>query len=153
MNSMQFYRVSQMHNMYNLQPNIILIDDDRDDLEILSTILEEKNIKVKTFQSPVKALVYLAGARMNSELPSLIILDYNMPLQNGYQVLLSIKENDDTKDIPVVIHSTNMSNPLKKQLSHAGACGCFRKPWTYKELAAQADLFEEMCISSTSYAH
>ena len=31
-----------MHNMYNLQPNIILIDDDRDDLEILSTILEEK---------------------------------------------------------------------------------------------------------------
>ncbi len=149
MDSLQFYSVSQMHSMYNLQSHILLIDDDLDDLEILSTILEEKDIRVETFQSPAEALGYLADAARNAELPSLIVLDYNMPQQNGYQVLLSIKKNNDIKDIPIVIHSTNMSNLLKKQLSDAGACACFRKPWTYQELAAQANQFQELCTSFT----
>ena len=133
--------------MDGLQPHVVLIDDDRDDLEMLSSILEQKDMTVVTFQSSIEALVYLKCLATIGELPSLIILDYNMPLTNGYQVLLSIKENTDTKDIPVVIHSTSMSNLLKKQLSDAGALDCFSKPWTYQQYTAQAEKFQELCFS------
>ena len=133
--------------MDDLQPQVVLIDDDRDDLELLSSILEQKDVGVKTFESSMTAMVYLECLAGNDELPSLIILDYNMPQQNGYQVLLSIKGNNNTKDIPVVIHSTNMSNVLEKQLSDAGAFCCFSKPLTYQQLATQAEIFQELCIS------
>jgi DNA-binding response OmpR family regulator len=133
--------------MYEPPPYILLIDDDEDDLEMFSSGLELKGIKVKVFDSSTKALFYLTLISDNMELPSLIILDYNMPKRNGRQVLQAIKDNKDLKDIPVVMFSTGMSEVLKKQLVDAGALGCFDKPWNCKELKAQVEKFEELALS------
>jgi response regulator RpfG family c-di-GMP phosphodiesterase len=65
--------------MNKLQPWILLIDDDEDDLELFSSGLEMKGVKVKAFDSSTKALFYLTLREGDMELPSLIILDYNMP--------------------------------------------------------------------------
>ena len=78
------------------------------------------------------------------EPPSLIIMDYNMPKQNGLEILLLLKERVATKDIPVVIYSTSMSNDLKEQLVEAGALGCFDKPWNFRSLNNQVDKFQEL---------
>ena len=84
------------------------------------------------------------------ELPSLIIMDYNMPKKNGQEVLSMIKHNGDTKDIPVVIYSTSMHEFLRKQLSDAGALGCFSKSWTNREFAAQVETFGQLAYSFTN---
>ena len=68
-------------------------------------------------------------------------------MKNGQQVLSLIKANADTKQIPVVIYSTSMSDPLRKQLSDAGALDCFNKPWTYKEFATKIEVFTELSYS------
>jgi CheY-like chemotaxis protein len=86
----------------------------------------------------------------NRELPSLIIMDYNMPKKNGHQVLLELKNNGDTKNIPVVIYSTSMPNLLKEQLSNAGALDCFSKPWNIQELNTQVEIFQELAFSFVS---
>ena len=83
----------------------------------------------------------------NGELPVLIIMDFNMPKKNGQQVLLLIKDNADTKNIPVVMHSTGMSIALKTELLKAGAFDCFNKPWTHKEFNTRVDLFQELAYS------
>lgn len=137
----------QIENMYEQPPYILLIDDDQDDLEMFSSGLENKGIRVKSFESSSKALFYLTLMSGNRELPSLIIMDYNMPMKNGQQVLSMIKANADTKQIPVVIYSTSMSDPLRKQLSDAGALDCFNKPWTYKEFATKIEVFTELSYS------
>jgi CheY-like chemotaxis protein len=136
--------------MHEPQPYILLIDDDEDDLEMYSSGLEKKGIKVKTFDSSTKALFYLTLMSENREPPSLIIMDYNMPKKNGQQVLSLIKDNADTKDIPVVIYSTSMPDLLKKQLSDAGALDCFSKPWTHHEFNSQVGIFQEMAYSFIS---
>ena len=100
--------------MNKLPPYILLIDDDEDDLEMLSSELEKKGIKVKTFDSSTKALFYLTLVSGNMELPSLIIMDYNMPARNGYDVLLSIKNNNETKYIAVVFYSTDIPGFLNQ---------------------------------------
>jgi CheY-like chemotaxis protein len=133
--------------MNKLPPYILLIDDDEDDLEMFSSELEKKGIKVKTFDSSTKALFFLTLMSGNDELPSLIIMDYNMPKKNGQQVLLLIKDSVDTKDIPVVMYSTSMSAVLKEQLSNAGALDCFSKPWTRQELNTQVEIFRELACS------
>jgi len=136
--------------MHEPQPYVLLIDDDEDDLEMFSSGLENKDIKVKTFDSSTKALFYLTLMSGNRELPSLIIMDYNMPKKNGKQVLSLIKNNGDTKDIPVVIYSTNMHDLLRKQLSDAGALDCFSKPWTYQEFNTLVEIFQELTYSFIS---
>jgi response regulator RpfG family c-di-GMP phosphodiesterase len=125
-------------------PYILLIDDDEDDLEMFSSGLEIRGIKVKAFGSPARALFYLTLMSANKELPALIIMDYNMPGKNGMQVLLMLKENKDTKEIPVILYSTGMSVLLKQQLSIAGALDCLSKPWNYPEFTRQVELFRSL---------
>ena len=132
--------------MYELPPYILLIDDDEDDLEMFSSGLKMKGTNVRTFNSSSRALSYLNFLSGNMELPSLIIMDYNMPKKNGYQVLLAIKNNHVTKDIPVVIYSTSMSEMLREQLSDIGAMDCFNKPWTYQEFLIQVEIFRELAL-------
>jgi CheY-like chemotaxis protein len=133
--------------MYEPSPYILMIDDDEDDLEMLSSGLEKKGVKVKTFDSSVKALLYMTLMSGNRELPSLIIMDYNMPKKNGQQILMLLKNNADTKDIPVVIYTTTLSDLLKGQLSSAGAVNCFSKPWTYREFTTQIEIFQELAYA------
>jgi CheY-like chemotaxis protein len=140
----------QTKNMIEPQPYILIIDDDEDDLEMFSSGLKKKGIKVKTFDSSTKALFYLTLMSDSKDLPSLIIMDYNMPKKNGHQVLSLIKDNGDTKDIPVVMYSTSMPDLLRTQLSNAGALGCFSKPWNTKELNTQVEIFQDLAYSSIS---
>jgi len=129
------------------KPYVLLIDDDEDDLEMFSSGLEKRGIKVKTFESSTKALFYLTLMTGIRELPSLIILDYNMPKINGQQVLLLIKGDPDTKDIPVVMYSTSMRDTLKTKLLEAGALASFDKPWTQQEFNSQVEVFEKLSSS------
>ena len=133
--------------MNKLQPWILLIDDDEDDLKLFSSGLEMKGVKVKAFDSSTKALFYLTLREGDMELPSLIILDYNMPKKNGQRVLRAIKDNKSTKDIPVVMYSTSMSGVLKTQLLAAGALDCFAKPWTQHELNCHVEKFQELAFA------
>ena len=126
---------------------ILLIDDDEDDLEMISAGLELKGLNVKTFDSSAKALSYLTLLSSNSKLPSLIILDYNMPKKNGQQVLHAVKDNRVTKNIAVIMYSTGMSAFLKLQLVTAGALDCYDKPWTLHDLDCQLEKFQQLASS------
>jgi response regulator RpfG family c-di-GMP phosphodiesterase len=140
----------QTKNMIEPQSYILLIDDDEDDLEMFAYGLGKKGIKVKSFDSSTKALFYLTLMSDNKELPSLIIMDYNMPTKNGGQVLSLIKGNTETKNIPVVMYSTSMPDFLREQLSNDGALDCFSKPWNTKELNSQIETFQELANSFIS---
>jgi CheY-like chemotaxis protein len=131
-------------NMFEPKPYILLIDDDQDDLDLFSSGLQGKGMEVKTFDSSTKALFYLTLMSETRELPSFIIMDYNMPKKNGHQVLLLIKNNAETKHIPVVMYSTSMADDLRQQLIDAGAFDCFIKPWTGQELNTQVELFKHL---------
>jgi CheY-like chemotaxis protein len=136
--------------MFEPKPYLLLIDDDQDDLDMFSSALRGKGMEVKTFASSTNALFYLRLMSDTKELPSLIIMDYNMPNKNGQEMLLSIKGNADTRHIPVVMCSTSMGEPLRGKLLEAGALDCFSKPWTHQELNKQVEIFEELNYSFLS---
>jgi CheY-like chemotaxis protein len=137
--------------MYQSEPYILLIDDDEDDLELFSSGLELKGVRVKSFNSSAKALFYLTLMAGNRELPALIIMDYNMPQNNGREVLALIKANPDTRDIPVVIFSTSMTELLRIQLMAAGALDSFNKPWNYQEFTHRIETLKKLSHSFMSH--
>lgn len=127
------------------KPHILLIDDDEDDLEMLTTCLKKTAFEIRTFTSGHKAMGYFAlPANRVQMLPCLIIMDHNMPRMNGHEVLMLLKENALTKAIPVILYSTSITAAFKEASLKLGAHACFIKPFTYAELCAQALQFERV---------
>ncbi len=77
---------------------IMLVDDDSDYLKIASKWLEDTDrYQVTLLNAGTQAISYL-----NLHKPDLILLDYEMPIMSGADVLQKIREMEDKKDIPVI---------------------------------------------------
>lgn len=129
------------------RPYVLIIDDDEDDLQMLSSSLALQGVKTMAFTSGVKAIFYLQLIADTSELPLLVISDYNMPGMNGQQVLSAIRTNNATKDIPLVMFTTCIPPVIKKNPLHAGAFNWYEKPFTYRDFTAQVGIFKDLAYS------
>jgi diguanylate cyclase (GGDEF)-like protein/PAS domain S-box-containing protein len=77
---------------------ILIVDDLPENLEVLGRILRDAGHAVRVANSGTVALQYaLVEPR-----PELILLDIMMPGLDGYEVLGRLRENDETRDIPVL---------------------------------------------------
>jgi len=77
---------------------ILFIEDEQTLQTTLGDRLKEKGYEV------LSALDGEAGISLTKERrPDLILLDIILPLKNGFEVLKELKEDDDTKEIPVII--------------------------------------------------
>ena len=80
--------------------DILVIDDTPENLHLLSTMLSERNYKVR---SVTRGKTGLSGALAAP--PDLILLDINMPELNGYEVCKQLKHHEVTRNIPVIFIS------------------------------------------------
>ena len=81
-----------------MQKNIVVVDDNRDVVEILRLILGTLGIPVRRAYDGFEALKLI-----NLELPSLVILDLTMPYLDGETVLRHLRENPRTAELPVIV--------------------------------------------------
>jgi chemotaxis family two-component system response regulator Rcp1 len=90
---------------------ILLIEDSPEDIELTMEALQGSKIAnaLSIVNDGVEALAYLRkqGKYASAARPSLILLDLNMPKKDGREVLDEIKNDQDLKDIPVVILTTS----------------------------------------------
>ena len=109
---------------------ILLIDDDEDDLEMISAGLELKGLNVKTFDSSAKALSYLTLLSTHSNLPSLIILDINMPKLNGFELRNKVFTDKQlqSKCIPYLFFTTTADKKSVMEAYSLSVQGFFVKP-------------------------
>lgn len=80
----------------NRVKNILVVDDDANVLKLLKSILGDE-YNVATMLSGKMATKYLESKECD-----LILLDYEMPIENGPEVFKKIKEIESAKDIPIL---------------------------------------------------
>lgn len=124
--------------------NILLIDDDREDAEIFMDAVNavEKEIVINSQDNPVKALQDL---EVSEKLPDLILLDYNMPLLNGKEFLLRIKNKEKLKDIPVILISSPSEEFVSDLLEKKQIIHYISKPNSYPELISTLKVVLKLC--------
>ena len=77
---------------------ILFIEDESTLQKALGDILQQKNYKV------ISALDGEIGLRLaKSEKPDLILLDLILPKMHGFDVLRQLKDNSETKEIPIIV--------------------------------------------------
>lgn len=133
--------------MSEKRPYIFIIDDDEDDLEFLSSSLELHGIRVRTFGSGNKAMSHFCNMTDSTEAPSLIIVDYNMPLLNGLETLILIKKNEHVRHIPVVIYSTTINPLFARNAREFGALACESKAVNLIDFKEQVGRFADLAYS------
>ena len=68
-----------------------------------------------------------------ASMPDVIFSDLNMPVRNGYEVIVDVKSNSAFSHIPIVILTTAASVIYADRCKKLGACAYFTKPDTYLE--------------------
>jgi two-component system response regulator len=121
---------------------ILLVEDNRDDEELVLRALKRCNIgnEVVVVRDGVEAIDYLFGTgahagRNANMLPSVVLLDLNLPKMGGLEVLQRLRANELTRFLPVVILT---SSKEERDLFDGYRFGCnsyVRKPIDFVEFA------------------
>lgn len=114
---------------------ILVVDDDKEDHFIMLDYFKDFGIgdKVHFMENGKNALQYLEEVEDDEFLPNLIVLDLNMPILNGTQTLVQIKQTPRYKNIPVIIFSTSENETEKRKCLSFGAIDYMVKPTTMEE--------------------
>lgn len=132
---------------------IVVADDDLDDQELIHQAFKDSKANfsiVKVFDG-VQLLDYLLKRwrfRQNTDLPpDLILLDLNMPLMDGFQVLTVLKETPSLSKIPVFVVTTSKSEADKQRAMASGATGFYHKGGSSKQIK---DIVRQVCLECFS---
>lgn len=111
---------------------ILIVDDSRNNREVLRTVLEHHHYKVLSVESGEEAI------RLSRELsPDLILMDVIMPGMDGITTCRELHTHVKTQGIPVImLTAKNDPEDLQKGLE-AGAVDYVKKPFLMAELLAR----------------
>ncbi len=109
---------------------ILVVDDSEIVLEMAREALEEGGFAVCTALDDSAADLYIFG----NERPDLIILDVMLQGLDGDKKARMLKENKDTRDIPVLLLSSKSEDNLRYLVKQSKADGYIRKPFGHRQL-------------------
>src|SRR5690348_18055109 len=125
---------------------ILIGEDDIDDQEILQEVFADidSNCELKFITNGRKLISFLE-ALPPQELPSLIVLDYNMPELNGEEILRKLQNSKEFKNIPKILWSTSSVSANKTKCVELGASDFLVKPSTIEKLEEIARYMLSFC--------
>lgn len=115
-----------------MKTHILIVDDDKNFIETLKDGLKLKESEVYV---TVAESAHAALEALSKIVPSLIILDVQLPDMHGVELLRTIKESARLKKVPVVFISAKYTEPAdRSEAILAGGRSFFSKPVDIDEL-------------------
>jgi CheY-like chemotaxis protein len=126
---------------------ILYMDDDSDDLEIISdAFLRYTNeLKVLHARNGLEGIEQLQKMKEAQRMPCLIIMDINMPVMDGKKALQKIRQSEEFPEIPIVIFSTS-NRQEDKDFAREWGADFITKPNSYKNLETLVGEFVKRCV-------
>lgn len=116
----------------NNKKTVLIVDDIRDNLIILNTILSENGYDVRSAINGQMVLDFV-----KNELPNIILLDIKMPQMDGFEVCRRLKADVKTKEIPIIFVSSLVEINDKMKAFQSGGVDYITKPFQADEVLAR----------------
>ncbi|MBC7903079.1 MAG: response regulator [Gemmatimonadaceae bacterium] len=111
---------------------IWIVDDDADDLYMISQAFKECSFEIRTFtHQEAKDLIPALEKSYSRDFPQLVLLDINMPGISGKELLLTVRADNRFRHIPIVMFTTSASRQDKVECMTYGANCFLTKPSSY----------------------
>lgn len=102
---------------------VLIIEDNFDNIFIYRTLLEHRGFTVMTATDGIKGL-----EMAKAEQPDLILMDVSMPGVDGWKATSSLKADEATSSIPVIILTAHALAADRQHANDVGADGYIAKP-------------------------
>ncbi len=123
-----------MPHLLPVIPHLLLIDDDEDEISILSDALAEAGLPCQCTwaMGPLHGLTILKYFT-----PQFIFMDYRMPKMNGIECIREIRETHGIHHVPIILYSSEVDKALADKAYSAGAVACLKKSSNGEVLSAE----------------
>lgn len=111
------------------QQRVLVVDDNPDSITIIRSILDAHGFLVDVAESGPQAL-----AKLEQNIPDVLLLDVMMPEMSGIEVLEKIKANKKTSKVPVILVTAKTQDEDVLVGYQYGADYYITKPCTSKQL-------------------
>jgi CheY-like chemotaxis protein len=119
-----------------MRKSVLIVDDNEYLREIFSSILRFSGYEIVEAESGAEAIEKAAAAK-----PHLILLDLALPDMNGIDVARSIKRNQRSAHIPIIVCSAFSTGEEKEDSLSAGVVDYLQKPISSQVLKAKIEKF------------
>ena len=116
-------------------PVVLVVDDDEDNIRIISTMLLARGYEVRLARDGRGAVESIRQQR-----PDLVILDVMMPRMDGMQVLDAIRADPRLASLPVILVTAKTEDQDLLEGYRAGAQYYVTKPFTSRQLLYAIEL-------------
>jgi CheY-like chemotaxis protein len=112
-------------------PRILIVDDTEEVRELYADHLSTRGYDVLQAVNGEEAL-----EASFSDRPTLIIMDLDMPVMDGWTAIRILKNDARTKDVPIIVLTGNQTRRDLRAARAAGATTILTKPSTFREMRA-----------------
>jgi len=116
----------------NLQPNVLIVEDEPPLVELLSYNLEKAGFQIHIARDGEEALLAVEERK-----PDLILLDWMLPYVSGIEICRRIRRNPETRNVPIIILTARGEEDDRIRGLEAGADDYVVKPFSPSELVAR----------------
>ena len=113
-------------------PLILIVDDVPKNIQLLGNVLSNEGYDISIAENGIEAL-----ETVEEVLPDLILLDVMMPEMDGHEACARLKENSETKDIPIIFLTAKTETEDIVKGFELGAVDYVTKPFNSTELLAR----------------
>ena len=118
------------------ESTILVVDDIEENRKLVEASLKDYNFKLIMAENGLDAISKLKSVKID-----LILMDLRMPVMDGYEAAISIKENKSLKSIPLIALTASVMGKDLEKVSEYGFDGYLRKPVILDDLIEELTRF------------
>ncbi|QKZ14897.1 response regulator [Spirosoma sp. KUDC1026] len=122
---------------------IWLVDDDQNVVDVIQRAFQRENLSCQVMSFPDGSSL-MQQLSHSDHLPSLLVVDYYLPGDDGLKIIEALKANPDTSTLKTVLFSQSLNNEIVSKAQDMNVYQVTPKPTSFKEWR---DFADELCLA------